>query len=150
MQGESLHCGHQRLIDGQILHVKAGEDRVHQQLQTVIVQFCSKYIQDLNLEITFTVQAHDLRDMLPKEMRLNSTAVVVTNGHDTWPRSTASGNRGGTGGLFCWSFLSPTYLGSGARHIRGSNHRGICCALATKPLITMTSGVASSSTVLND
>ena len=150
MQGESLYCGHQHLIKGQLLHVEAGEDRVHQQLQTGIAQFCSNPIQDLNLEITFTVQAQDLRDMLPKEMRLDSTAVVGATGHDTRPRPTAPGNRGGTSRLFCWSFLSPTYLNSAARHMRGSNHRGIGCALATKPLILMTSGVASSSTVLDD
>ena len=69
----------------------------------------------------------------------------------TWPSATAFGNRGGTSRLFCWCFLSSTYLGSATRRVKVSNPRCISCALAAKPLLmtTMISGVAVASTILN-
>ena len=71
MDGESLYRGYQRLLEGQVLHVEVREDGVHRQLQTCIAQFCSKFIEDLNLETTLTVQAQNLQEMLPKEMGFN-------------------------------------------------------------------------------
>ena len=125
--------GHQRLIEGQFLHVEAREDRIYQELQTGAEQFCSKSIQDLNLEMTFTFQAQNLRDMLPKEMWLNGTAVQLTTGHNTRPPR----NRGDTGRLFCWSFA----------HEGFESQRHMLCP-GDETFETMISGVATSSTVL--